>query len=120
MNLKSRAILLSLFLAVGLAACERNVAPKVNVPVAIPSPQATVQPSGPPPDTAPPDAATVFAVQDAADRAKVRQDADATNKPVPATTMTKGEESKAMPLPGQANDHSSPARDGKDDKKRAN
>ena len=45
MNLKSNLVLLSVFLALGLAACDRNkVAPKVNVPAAIPTPQASVQP----------------------------------------------------------------------------
>lgn len=119
-NLKSNLMLLSVFLALGLAACDRKVAPKVNVPAAIPTPQASVQPSGLGSDPTVPDAATVFAAQDAADRAKTLQEAAARNKPVSATTMTKAEESKAMPLPGQANDHSSPSREGKDDKKRGN
>jgi hypothetical protein len=32
-------------------------------------------------------------------------------KPAPQEKMTKAEESKAMPLPGQANDHSTTALD---------
>ena len=59
-----------------------------------------------------PDASTAFAAQDAADKAKAMEDTTALQqKPAPQEPMTKAEESKAMPLPAQANDHSSTALD---------
>ena len=55
-----------------------------------------------------------YALQDAAEPAKASQDAAAAlNKSGPPNTMSKAQESKAMPLAGQANDHSTPVRDGK-------
>ena len=65
-------------------------------------------------DPSVPDAATAFAAQDAADKAKAMQDTAALQaQSVPQEKMTKAEESKAMPLPGQSNDHSSTALDKK-------
>ena len=59
-----------------------------------------------------PDAATAFAAQDAVDKTKVMQDTTALEqKAAPQEKMTKAEESKAMPLPSQANDHSTTALD---------
>ena len=73
---------------------------------AAPIPQMTKKPD--------PGAATVFAAQDAAEKAKAMQDtATLQQKPAPQEPMTKGEESKAMPLPAQANDHSNTALDKK-------
>jgi hypothetical protein len=48
----------------------------------------------------------------AAEKTKAMQDTTALQqKPAPQETMTKAEESKAMPLPGQVNDHSTTALD---------
>ena len=61
-----------------------------------------------------PDAATAFAAQDAAEKTKAMQDTAALQqKAAPQEKMTKAEESKAMPLPSQANDHSTTALDKK-------
>jgi hypothetical protein len=63
-------------------------------------------------DPSVPDASTVFAAQDAAEKAKAVQDTTALQrKAAPQEKMTKEEESKAMPLPAQANDHSTTALD---------
>ncbi len=60
-------------------------------------------------DPSVPDASTVFAAADAADRAKAARIAATVQKPGPVgKVMTKEEESKSMPMPGQANDHSTP------------
>jgi len=60
-------------------------------------------------DPSVPDAATVFAAADAANRIKFARAAAAVQKPGPVgKVMTKEEESKSMPMPGQANDHSTP------------
>ena len=59
-----------------------------------------------------PDAATVFAQRDAEDKAKAMQDTAGLQAGSGARTdMTKAQESKAMPMPGQANDHSNVALD---------
>lgn len=58
-------------------------------------------------DPSVPDAATALATQDAAEKTKAMGDAGASQQaPVRQETMTKSEQSSAMPLPGQANDHS--------------
>ena len=59
----------------------------------------------PMPDPSRPDAAAVFAGRDAADANAPQQG------PAAVKEMTKEEESKKMPLPGQANNHSSTALD---------
>ena len=66
-------------------------------------------------DASLPNAADVFAQRDAADRARIAAVpvlppvaiAPAVVPPVKGKEMTKGEELKVMPMPGQANDHSS-------------
>jgi hypothetical protein len=58
-------------------------------------------------DPSVPDASTVFAEQDAADKAKAAL-ALPPQVATPGKKMTKEEESKAMPMPGQVNNHSSP------------
>jgi len=66
-------------------------------------------PSG---DPSVPDASTVFAAQDAAEADKMKQESTALQqKPNPQEMMTRADESQAMPLPGQANDHSTTALD---------
>jgi hypothetical protein len=59
-------------------------------------------------DTSVPDAATVFAAQD---RAAIAAAAPLPPANPASSSLSKTEESKAMPLPGQANDHSVPARE---------
>jgi len=63
-----------------------------------------------------PDAATVFTKDNPemirAEREDAAADAAAADA-APAPAMTSAQESKAMPLPGQANDHSSKGLDGK-------
>ena len=90
---------------VTLTACSRNTAPPRTPPNV---PQPVVQTTAELParaavgDTSVPDAATVFAAQDAAA-------AEANPDSRPATALTKDQELKSMPMPGQANDHSVPA-----------
>jgi hypothetical protein len=110
----SQSIFIGAALVMGLTGCERgdvapitsNGAPQETVTNRTPIPQ---MPKG---DPSLPDAATVFAAQDAADKAKAMQDTTALQQSaVPHEKMTEAEESKAMPLPGQANDHSTTALD---------
>jgi len=83
-----------------------NGAPQEVVTHATPIPQMSKG------DPSLPDASTVFTAQDAADKAKAIDDTTALQqKAAPQEKMTKAEESKAMPLPGQANDHSTTALD---------
>lgn len=59
-----------------------------------------------------PDASTALAADDTPDKPKTTQDTDTLqHTPTPQKEMTKEEESNAMPLPGQANDHSTTALD---------
>ena len=86
--------------AVGLAACAPDAATALvgrKVPVLE---SAAAPASGAAADTSVPAAAATFAAQAAADLAKAAT----------PTTMTAEQESKAMPMPGQANDHSTTAR----------
>ena len=115
MNNASRSILCTgAALALALAGCQKsdptaitsNGVPRERVASATPIPQF---PKG---DPSVPDAATVFAAQDAAEKAKAMQETTALqDKPAPQEPMTEAEESKAMPLPAQANDHSTTALD---------
>jgi hypothetical protein len=60
-------------------------------------------------DPSVPDASSVFAAQDAADATLAAKQSVALPKPiVVGKEMTKEQESKAMPMPGQTNDHSTP------------
>ena len=60
-----------------------------------------------------PAAAPTFAAKDAADKNAAMQDPYTLQSKAlaPQEEMTKSQESKSMPLPGQANDHSTTARD---------
>ena len=115
MNKLSRSIFTGgAALAIMLAGCQRSDAPAVTSNGAAPQPvtNATPIPQFPRGDPSVPDAATAFAAQDAADKTKTMQDTTALQqKPAPQEKMTKAEESKAMPLPGQANDHSTTSLD---------
>jgi hypothetical protein len=116
MNCAYRSVLVGTALAILLTGCQKSGAPAVTsnrepsqtVTNAMPIPQ---MPKG---DPSVPDAATVFGAQDAADKAKGMQDTTALQqKSAPQDKMTKEEESKAMPLPGQAGDGSTTTLDKK-------
>ena len=53
-----------------------------------------------------PDAAAALAAEDPTEKAKGTREAELQQKPPAQVDMTKEEETKAMPLPSQANDHS--------------
>lgn len=104
----------SIAVALNLVACDRDAGSVL--PSAGPTAAASRSASsgGVARDTSVPDASSTFAAQDATERAKALQDtAAALNKSGPPTTMSTEQESKTMPMPGQANDHSTPARDDK-------
>jgi hypothetical protein len=114
MSRVSRSIFAGAALAMVLAGCQKSDAPAVTSNGTPPQPvtSATPIPQMPKADSPVPDAATAFAAQDAAEKTKAMQDTTALQqKPAPQEKMTKVEESKAMPLPGQANDHSTTALD---------
>jgi len=116
MNKVSRSIFAGAALAMTLAGCQMSNAPANTTSGEPPRPvtNATLIPQMPKGDPSVPDAATMFAAQDS-DAAKTMQDATALQqKPAPQEEMTKVEESTAMPLPGQGNDHSATALDKKD------
>ena len=115
MKNNARSILfIGAVLALALTGCQKtdptastsNGVPPERVANATPIPQF---PKG---DPSVPDAATVFAAQDAVEKARVMQETAALqDKPAPQEPVTQAEESKAMPLPAQANDHSTTALD---------
>ena len=114
MNRVSRSVFAGVALAVVLAGCQKSDAPAVTSIGAPPQPvtSATPTPQFPKGDPSVPDAGSALATQDAADKTKAMQDTTALQqKQAPQEEMTKAEESKAMPLPGQANDHSTTALD---------
>ena len=114
MNRVSRSMFVGAALAMILAGCQKSDAPAVNSSSAPPLPTTEATPTPPMAkgDPSVPDAATVFAAQDAAENTKAIQDSIAMQqKPAPQEEMTKAEESQAMPLPAQANDHSTTALD---------
>lgn len=104
MNKVPRSIFIGAALAMLIAGCEKSSAPAImsNSAPPLPVTNAAPIPQVPKGDPSLPDAATVFATQDTTALQK---------KPATSEKMTKAEESKAMPLPGQANDHSTPALD---------
>jgi hypothetical protein len=107
-------MLVAAALAVGVAGCQNRDATNTTTNDALPPSAASTTPMAqvPPGDPSLPDASAVVAALDAADKAKAMQETAALQKkPAPQEKMTKGEESKAMPLPGQANDHSTTALD---------
>jgi len=115
-NTPALGLALSLAVALSLAACGRDSGPVVVAPAPVVATAAIgpAAPAGVRMDTSVPDATSVFAAQAAAERAKALQDAAAAaNNSGPPNSMSKEQESKAMPLAGQANDHSTPGRDDK-------
>jgi hypothetical protein len=114
MNRASRSILTGAALALLLGGCQKSDAPTITSNGAPPRPasDATPIPQMPKGDPSVPDAATAFAAQDATAKTKAMEDTRALQQtPAPQEKMTKAEASKAMPLPGQANDHSTTALD---------
>lgn len=114
MNKAFRSIFIGAAISIALAGCQRNDAPAITSNGAPPESvtTATPIPQFPKGDPSVPDASTVFAAQDAAEKAKAMEDTTALQqKPAPQEPMSKTEESKAMPLPGQVNDHSNTALD---------
>src|SRR5512147_3303485 len=112
MNTVSRSIFAGAALAMMLAGCQKSDAPAITSSSAPPEPvtNASPIPQMPKGDPSLPDAASALAAQDGADKTKAMQDTTALQqKPASQEKMTKAEESKAMPLPGQANDHSTTA-----------
>ena len=115
MDKVSGSIFMCAAVAVLLVGCQRQEAPtalsqqeprQTVVADATPIPQTSTR------DPSVPDAATALAADDAADKAKAMQDTtELQQKPAPQEEMTKAEEVKAMPLPSQANDHSTTALD---------
>lgn len=114
MNKAFRSIFAGAALAMALTGCQRSDAPAITSNGVPPEPvtNAAQIPQFPKGDPSVPDASTVFAAQDAAEEARAMHDTAALQKKAaPQEKMTKAEESKAMPLPGQANDHSTTALD---------
>jgi hypothetical protein len=113
MNAASRSMLAGAALAMALAGCQKSEPPAITSIDAPPRPVANGTPNAQMPkgDPSVPDAATTFAAQAVAEKPEGMQDTAAPRqKPAPREEMTKAEESKAMPLPGQANDHSTDRR----------
>jgi uncharacterized lipoprotein len=114
MNKASRSIFIGTALAMVLAGCQKSDAPAntSNVAPSQPVTNASPIPQMPKRDPSLPDADNAFAARDTAEKTKAMQDTAALQqKPAPQEEMTKAEESKAMPLPSQANDHSTTALD---------
>ena len=91
MDTAFRSFIVAVAVATALAACEREPVTQVWTG-----------------DPSLPDAATVFA-KEAAEKAQASQESGASQ--AAAKPLTNAEESKAMPLPGQANDHSNTVSD---------
>ena len=112
----SRSIFIGAALAMALAGCQRTETPATTPnggPAQSTSSSASI-PQQPPGDASVPSSATAAAANDAADKATSTQEVNAMqHKAAPQEPMTKAEESKGMPLPGQANDHSTTALDKK-------
>jgi hypothetical protein len=89
--------------AIGLAACSPDADRAVPEPRAAMEAPATAAPPAPPPETAP-KASEVLTERAPADKTSTHARPSDPQKPI-----TKEEESTAMPLAGQANDHSNPA-----------
>jgi hypothetical protein len=114
MNSVSRSVLAGAALAMVLAGCQKSEPPAITSDGASPRSAANGAPIAQMPkgDPSVPDASATFAAQDVADKNKAMQDtADLQRKAAPQEPMTKAEEAKAMPLPSQANDHSTTALD---------
>jgi hypothetical protein len=106
MNNVSRSLLVGAAFAMLLVGCQKNDAPALTSG-GQPSSTATTT-TAPIPQTS----ASDPSLPEAAGKATVTQETTALqHKAAPQETMSREEESKAMPLPGQANDHSTTALD---------
>ena len=85
--------------SLGLLACSKPP-PEVPVPVPVPAEVVVVMPSDTAASTSVPDAATALGTSNAGKQVPVT---GRTNK-----AMSRADESSAMPMPGQNNDHSAP------------
>jgi hypothetical protein len=97
-----------------VAGCQNSDAPEITsngVPQERAS-SATSIPQFAKGDPSVPDASTVFAAQDVMEKVDAMRDTNTLQqKAAPQEPMSSVEESKAMPMPGQANDHSTTALD---------
>jgi hypothetical protein len=112
----SGSIFLYAAVAVLLAGCQRQEAPSAlskEEPRQTVIADATSVPQLPMRDPSLPDAATVLAAEDTAEKAKPTQEAELQQKPAAQVDMTKAEEAKAMPPSSQANDQSTTTLDKK-------
>ena len=104
-----QSIFMGAALSMMLAGCQKTDAPAVTSD-GMPSQtvtNVTPIPQTPARDPSLPEATAVFGAPDAGEKAKAMQDTARLQKePTHAQEMTKQEESIAMPLPGQAGDHS--------------
>ena len=101
-------------LMLGLAACDRSdpaAAPRETVRTPSPPPTATSTAPGSPQQGTQPLADASSSAPSSGEPA--HQNETATNSDAPMKPMDKNEESKAMPQPGQVNDHSTVAQDPK-------
>jgi hypothetical protein len=106
MNTASRSILVGAAVAMLLVGCQKKDEPAVT---SSGQPSPTVTSNAAP---IPPMPTRDSSLPEAAGKAAGTQDTTALqHKAAPQEKMTKEEESKAMPLPGQANDHSTTALD---------
>jgi hypothetical protein len=117
-------VVAAIALAVGVAACDRAPERSASVkPELTPTPPAIAPPSAEPAPVMPPKADTVLesssqtaaapAVNSAGDQPAAADQTAKGSDPKAKETMTKEEESSAMPKPAQANDHSTTATDSK-------
>ncbi len=95
-----------------LTACDTrdNRAPNQTGSTVAPTQAAPPKMTAAPADTAPATAVAPMPAPTAAEGAPTAKD---TPNPDPLKAMSKAEESKSMPIPGQGDSHSSPSRDAK-------
>jgi hypothetical protein len=120
---RAPVVLAAIAIAFGVAACDRSPDRSAAAkPELTPTTPAIAPPPANPAPVMPPKAATVLetpsqtAAVPPSESAEKQPPADQTPKgrdPNAKEPMTKAEESTAMPKPGQANDHSTTATDGK-------
>jgi hypothetical protein len=120
---RAPVVLAAIAIAFGVAACDRSPDRSAAAkPELTPTTPAIAPPPANPAPVMPPKAATVLetpsqtAAVPPSESAEKQSSAEQTSKgsdPNAKEPMTKAEESTAMPKPGQANDHSTTATDGK-------
>ena len=120
---RAPVVLAAIAIALGVAACDRSPDRSAAAkPELTPTTPAIAPPPANPAPVMPPKAASVLetpsqtAAAPPSESAEKQPSAEQTSKgsdPNAKEPMTKAEESTAMPKPGQANDHSTTATDGK-------